>query len=397
MSAADRALVSAAISGALEIAEDAHGVTPWRLPATARRHAPESLRLMAEFASGVRLRLRTDADRLELDARLVRLAMRHLGAPAAPARLVAVDRGTEVGVEVHRTGVVTETPDRRFVRGPAESGTIAFELEPAEGPREIVVWLPHDAGITVSAVRATRRGAPALLDAVPAEPDRLRWVHHGSSISHGGSATWPTGTWPVRAAAALGVEVTNLGFGGNAMLDPMTAQALAGTPADILTLKIGVNIVGADAMRRRTFVPAVHGFLDRIREGHPDTPIVLISAIGCPALERTPGPLRAGATAIAGTPRETLPGDGTLTLEVTRDLLAEVVGDRSDDAALALLDGRRLLGVEESGHLADGLHPDDTGYALIARRFAALAADATEPLGAAFAGARAERSGASPT
>lgn len=388
MDAVDRAVLRDAVAGALEVDEHAGGVTPWRLPAAARRYAPPALALMAEFTSGVRLRLHTDADRLELEASLVRLAMRHLGAPAAPARLVVSDRGRDTVAEVDDTGVVVETADRRFERGAERRSIIAFSLQPAGAPRDIVVWLPHDAGITVHALRATRAGRPARITAAPAA-SRPRWLHHGSSISHGGSATLPTGTWPVRAAAALGVDVVNLGFGGNAMLDPLTARAISAADADVITLKIGVNIVGADAMRRRTFVPALHGFLDRIREGHPDTPVVLITAIGCPALEQTPGPLSAGPDGrVAGTPRAVLPGDGTLTLEVARELMGEVVAARADDdPALGLLDGRRLLAPAESGYLPDGLHPDDAGYALMAERFVALARDTEEPLGAAFAAA----------
>lgn len=34
-------------------------------------------------------------------------------------------------------------------------------------------------------------------------------------------------------------------------------------------------------MRERTFRPAVHAFLDTIREGHPDTPVLVISAVAC--------------------------------------------------------------------------------------------------------------------
>jgi hypothetical protein len=383
-----RAVLRDSVAGALEVADSTEGVTPWRLPASTCRYAPPALALMAEFTSGVRLRLRTDADRLELDASLVRLAMRHLGAPAAPARLVVCDRGRDIAVEVDETGVVVETADRRFERGPARRSTIGVDLDPADAPRDLVVWLPHDAGITVHDLRATRAGVPTEV-APSSAASRPRWLHHGSSISHGGNATLPTGTWPVRAAAALGVDVVNLGFGGNAMLDPLTAQAIAAADADVITVKIGINIVGADAMRRRTFVPALHGFLDRIREGHPEAPIVVISAIGCPALEHTPGPLAVGADGrIAGTPRSILPGDGTLTLEVSRELVADVVADRSaDDPALGFLDGRRLLAPEEADRLPDGLHPDDAGYALIAERFVAFARDTREPLGAAFAAA----------
>jgi hypothetical protein len=89
------------------------------------------------------------------------------------------------------------------------------------------------------------------------------------------------------------VELVNLGFSGSALLDPFTARAMRDTPADLISVKIGINVVNADAMRLRAFVPAVHGFLDTIREGHPTTPLLVVSAILCPVQEDTPGPSHA--------------------------------------------------------------------------------------------------------
>ncbi|GIS69514.1 MAG: hypothetical protein CM1200mP9_03350 [Gammaproteobacteria bacterium] len=45
-----------------------------------------------------------------------------------------------------------------------------------------------------------------------------------------------------------------------------------------------------DSMKERVFVPALHGFVDTIRERKPTTPIILISPIFCPSAEHHPGP-----------------------------------------------------------------------------------------------------------
>ena len=86
------------------------------------------------------------------------------------------------------------------------------------------------------------------------------------------------------------MELINLGFGGSALLDPFTARAIRDTPADLISVKIGINLVNTDLMRLRAFAPAVHGFLDTIREGHPTTPLLVVSPILCPIHEDTPGP-----------------------------------------------------------------------------------------------------------
>jgi lysophospholipase L1-like esterase len=181
--------------------------------------------------------------------------------------------------------------------------------------------------------------------------------------------------------------VTNLGFAGNALLDPFVAQTIAGLPADIITLKLGINVVNLDAMRTRTFVPAVHGFLDLVRHGHPQAPLVVISSIISPVFENTPGPSRERTPGrYGGTPREELPGDGSLTIARTRESLERVVASRSDDPNLYFMDGRCLLGPDDAARLYDDLHPDQAGYDLMARRFADLAQDGDTALGRAFSG-----------
>src|SRR5690606_19609543 len=135
---------------------------------------------------------------------------------------------------------------------------------------------------------ALRADAPVTPSA--GEQGAARWVHHGSSISHGGNADSPTGTWVAVAARQAGLDLMNLGFSGNAVLDPYVARTIRDQPADLISLKLGINVVNHDSMRRRAFAPAVEGFLDTIRDGHPTTPLVLISPILCPMVEDRPGP-----------------------------------------------------------------------------------------------------------
>ncbi|WP_225877363.1 GDSL-type esterase/lipase family protein, partial [Streptomyces resistomycificus] len=209
----------------------------------------------------------------------------------------------------------------------------------------------------------------------PLPDGRRRWVHHGSSISHCIEADGPTGTWPVVAAALGGVEVINLSQAGNALLDPYVARTIRDTPADLISLKVGINIVSLSAFRLRTFGPAVHGFLDTIRDGHPDTPLLLVSPVSCPALEEAPGPTTTGPDG-----RLTALGDpadvarGALSLAVVRAELARIAAARqTSDPHLHYLDGRELLGPDETDDLADGLHPTAAAYRRMGKRFAAHA------------------------
>ena len=187
------------------------------------------------------------------------------------------------------------------------------------------------------------------------------------------------------------MDLVNLGFAGSAMLDPFTARTMRDSDADLISVKLGINLVNADLLRLRAFAPAVHGFLDTIREGHPTTPLLVVSAILCPIHEETPGPaapdfseLAAGRLSFMAT------GDATdatrLRLSVIREELSRIVAERAEtDPHLYYLDGRKLYGEADVAELPlpDRLHPDAATHRLIGRRFADLAFAAGGPLATA--------------
>lgn len=269
-----------------------------------------------------------------------------------------------------------EHPEGRTVEGPLT--TVRFEALPGDALElepELELWLPYTDSIELVALRAD---APVRPPAPPPGSPPLRWLHHGSSISHGYRAESTTGTWPVVAALAAGVELTNLAFSGNAVLDPFTARTMRDVPADLITVKLGINLVNGDLMRMRAFRPAVDGFLDTLREGHPSTPIVVISPIWCEPVEASAGPTvqdpsRAEEWSIAGgTPEQV--AEGKLSLRSIRSALAEIVARRSaTDPHLSYLDGLELYGPADAAAmpLPDNLHPGPDVMRLIGERFAA--------------------------
>ncbi|QKJ20419.1 GDSL-type esterase/lipase family protein [Microbacterium hominis] len=363
-------LVSRSLRGAVDIDARETGLTPIRLPLSARAQFDgDWMRIASEQASGVRCEFRTAATWIELTAETTGLYLPWLPeqerwsvfSATVDGRFVG-DGRTTGGSELHLA------PDgRRFVKGAA--ATVRFDLGDSGGrERRVAIWLPQTEAVEISDVRAD---APLH----PAEPlDQLRWWHHGSSISHCIEAETPLGVWPVAAAGQLDLDVTNLGFAANAHLDPFTARAMRDSGADLFSLKIGINIVGADTMKRRTFIPALHGFLDTIRDGAPTAPILVISPILCPMHEDTPGPTVTDPETgeRRGTPDA--PADfmgAPLTLRSIREILREVVEARAvEDPALFYLDGLELFGPDDIAELPDGLHPSPAGYLRIADRFA---------------------------
>ncbi|MFE6685156.1 GDSL-type esterase/lipase family protein [Streptomyces sp. NPDC057743] len=353
--------------GALEWETVGAGVLPLRLPAWTRAQYPDAFtRGVAEMPTGVRLAFRTEARRLELQVLTTVWHFDDSPDPMGPGAVELVVDGEVAGrAEVPVGNVVRLAVAKAEQRlEPGAPGAARFADLPA-GPKEVELWLPQQTRTELIALRADAGVVP------PAPSDRRRWVHHGSSISHCIEADAPTGTWPAVAATLAGVDLLNLSQAGNAMLDPYVARTIRDTPADLISLKVGINIVGSASFRQRTFVPAVHGFLDTVREGHPDTPLLLISPILCPSLEDTPGPRVETPEGPKATGDPADVARGALTLNVVRDTLARIVAERGErDRNLHYLDGRELFAAADVDDLPDGVHPNAAGYRRIGRRFA---------------------------
>ncbi|MGJ8547527.1 MAG: GDSL-type esterase/lipase family protein [Sulfitobacter sp.] len=365
----------ALLRGFAQLEETDFGWLPHRLPARARAQcADPQLATVEAEASGVRLVFETAATSLELDVMTTRREI--AGVPARPAGVfdLCIDgrlsrQQSAKEATVLRLDMASGTTERDV----AGIQTIRFEDLPAKN-KHVELWLPHN---EITELGALRANAPIIPRAGSVRP---RWVHHGSSISHGSNAASPTGIWPAIAAAMADLDLMNMGFGGGALLDPFTARAIRDQPADIISVKLGINLANADLMRLRAFCPAVHGFLDTIREGHPDAPLLVVSPIFCPIHETTPGPgmfdldaLTRGETKFIalGKPEET--SAGKLTLTLIREQLKAIVEQRArEDDNIFYLDGLELYGALDHTRLPlpDRLHPDAETHRLIGNRFA---------------------------
>jgi hypothetical protein len=365
--------------GLAELERTERGWLPHRLPARARAQCDDPQLLGAESQpSGVRVAFRTAASAIELDLHRTRVVL--TGVPERPdgtVDLVIDDRLTVQAPTYEGDTVRVDPATGKSRRESGRTATIRFDGLGFRA-KDIKIWLPHYERIELVALRTDA-------SVKPLSSSRKRWVHYGSSISQGSNAASPSTTWPAVAAALAGVELMNLGLSGSALLDPFVARAIRDQPADVISVKLGINLVNADLMRQRAFGPAVHGFLDTIRDGHPRTPLIVVGPLYCPIHEITPGPGAFDADALAhgkvrfiatGNPTEAtrLDGLGRLTLSYIRDQLADIVARRRDgDSFIHYVNGLTLYGpADEATHpLPDQLHPDATTHRLIGKRFAA--------------------------
>lgn len=219
-----------------------------------------------------------------------------------------------------------------------ENLSLLKELSGREGmpydPELVRVLLPYDAGnVLVSLKGDVRPPGPGM---APAK----RVLAYGSSITHGGSAVRPSGSFAARTARELRADPINLGFAGGARMEPEMARYIAGRGDwDLAVLELGTNVLADwDA---GTFRDRVGPFISLIALAHPD------QWIFCTDLFLN------GAARAA---------------EEKRELFSRIVSQtvrRIDLPKLVYLPGSRLL-TRWQGLSADLLHPSEDGFGEIA-------------------------------
>lgn len=308
--------------GAIDLEHGPGWIQPWRLPVAERGLFHRDLVMRAGCATGVRLAVITESSAIGID----------LVAPAEDSRPVALLRD-----DVH----VADAPV-------LPDGRVRFPDQPP-GQHRYELWLPQNVPVRVAAL--------VVDDAAEVAPAPIigpRWITYGSSISQCNAADSPARTWPARVAHAVGAHLTCLGFGGQCHLDPLVARVIAKQPADVISLKVGINIYGQSSLGPRTFQSNLIAFVRLIREAHPTIPLAMISPI-------------------FSHDRETVLNKVDLNLQLMREHVAEAVTilRNHGDANLHHLSGLELLGPDDHARLPDFLHPDTAGYGLMAERFVA--------------------------
>lgn len=310
--------------GAVSLEHRKEGIKPWRIPFTDYDlYPPGGIEGKAEICAGVRLRFRTDCVEFILSF-----------APLAEA--AAMD--CLVDGQLFRT-----------LGLPAGETWADFRGFP-EGIKVLEIYLPQNTGITITGLQAD---AEAVCEPLP--DARPKWVTYGSSITQCVAASSPSRTWPAIAARACGFNLTNLGFSGNCHMEPMIGRLIRDYPADLISVCVGVNIYGAATVSPRMFSPLLIGMLETIREGHPKTPLLVISPI-------------------YGTIRETEENLLGFTLPLMRTEIRRTVDSlrQRGDGYLYYADGLDWLGQADEAFLTDGLHPGAEGYEAMGGRFPEL-------------------------
>ena len=230
-----------------------------------------------------------------------------------------------------------------------QQGTFHFEHLPT-GQKSIELWLPQQHEFRLQQLELDDGATVA-----PFEDHQPRWITYGSSITQCSGAASPSQTWPAIVARRRGLNLTCMGFGGQCHLEPMLARLIRDLPVDYLSVCAGINILGGCSLSLRTFRPAIIGFVQIVREKHPDTPLAVISPIYAPQYETAKNPVE-------------------LNLRIMRQEVAAAVDtlQAHGDRHIHYIDGLRLFGPDISNWddlVPDGLHPNADGYKALAEHF----------------------------
>jgi hypothetical protein len=242
-------------------------------------------------------------------------------------------------------------------RRPVQEGAQSAKFDLPAGVHEIDIWLPQFGPGLIGPVDLDN-----FNELAQSPPPALRWGAYGSSITQCRTADGPSETWPAIVSQSLNWELSNMGFGGECMLDPIAATTLRDAHFDIISLCLGINIYLQAAFNARSLQSAICGFVSTVRAANPATPIVMITPIISP-------------------PHESLRNAAGLSLGEVRATVERATAALQElgDELLTLVDGRELIGTADATLLLDDVHPSADGYRLMAARIMPFLSEAGRP------------------
>ena len=292
-------------------------IKPWRLPFSELHLFPDSLIARAEKPSGVRLRFKTNSTRIGMNV-----------IPDENIRLFDL----MVKGKFLQTARLDKLKESILFEGLTTDDKI------------VEIWLPQFYPVCI---RNILIDSNAYLKIV--EDFRPRWITYGSSITHNMRAHSPSQTWPALVARKHDLHLTSLGYAGQCHLDPLVARVIRDLPAEFITLKVGVNILITQSLSPRMLEANLIGFIKTIREGHPKTPLIVISPIICPLWEKQKNIFDLNI------------GDVRKIIKTKIELLRN-----AGDKELTYCSGLKLFGEDiAEEYMPDNIHPNGDGYKIM--------------------------------
>lgn len=299
-----------------------------RLPAKAEGVVRAPVWSLSRQSAGICARFVTDATTIHARWTLIssRLEMVHM-----PATGVS-------GLDLY---VKTEDGVWRWLaigRPTQQTNSVALVSGIPAGKREYLLYLPLYNGVSSVEIgipegNVLEQGNVPSDDGVPRKPI----VFYGTSITQGGCASRTGMVHTAILGRRLNYPVINLGFSGNGKMEPEMGELFAELDPSVYVLDCLPNMNASEVSER------VEPFVHRVRQSHPDTPILLVEDRSYTNSFLLPSPRKRNETSRAAlrTAYEKLQAAGV--------------------KHLYYLEGDHLLGGDGEGTV-DSSHPTDLGF-----------------------------------
>ncbi len=289
-----------------------------RLPGKAQGKAPESVWGLSHHSAGLCIRFTTEAPSIKVRWTLLSAG---LGMPHMPPTGMS-------GVDLY---VKEKAGSWRFVgngRPENVTNTATFSMPRGE---QYLLYLPLYNG-----VKSIEIGVPKGQTVSACKKAGKPIVFYGTSITQGGCASRPGMAFTAIVGRKLDMPLVNLGFSGSGKMEPEMAELLGELDPAVYVLDCIWNMSDQQVAER------VEPFVKRLRQTHPNTPILLAEDSSfqkvCPT----------GRGRVLRTVLEKLKADGV--------------------QHLFFLSSQGMLGDDGEGTV-DGCHPNDLGMMRMADSF----------------------------
>lgn len=234
-----------------------------RLPDSLKNQVRKDLWDLGLHSAGMSVRFRSDSPRLQAKWHSRnKFAMNHM----TPTGI----RGLDLYVLQDDSTWTTVSSARPAMSSASSKSILVVDMEPGK-MREYMLYLSLYDGVD-SLFIGVDENAVVEQPAVDLPGRENPVVMYGTSILHGGCATRPGMAHTNILQRDLQREVMNLGFSGNARLDPEIARLMATADASVFVVDPLPNCTAA--MIEEKMEP----FIAILRDAHPATPIMLVES-----------------------------------------------------------------------------------------------------------------------
>lgn len=269
----------------------------------------------------------------ETDSHTLKAKWKTGGGNAGDNMTAILQKGLDLYVMKDGKWVFAGVPRLNMRKAPFSDhqGTIVADMP--EGTKQCLLYLPLFDRVDELQIGIDEGASIQAL----ANPFRHTIVVHGSSITHGASASRPGMTYAARFGRDNGLYTINLGFSGACRLQKEYAYYLADIKeVDAFIFDTFSNPPAEEIYQR------FNDFVDIVRAAHPDVPMIFLQT------ERR-------ETRNFSTVREKSETEKQKAAE-------EVINARmKEDKNIYFIDSEGFLGYEHIGTV-DGTHPNDLGF-----------------------------------